>query len=58
MVVAAVVVQTDGIPVTIEAGTVMRLDSGGAMETAIGLGNLQAFSGDLNVPADALAVSN
>ncbi len=59
MVVAAVVVQADGIPVTVKAGSVMRLDSGSAMETALGgSGNLLTITNDQNVPPDAAAVSN
>jgi hypothetical protein len=55
-----VVVLPDGITqVTIPAGTVMLLVSGGQLETQIGLGNIQNFSGDaVTLGGLAAGVSN
>lgn len=59
MVTSDVTITQDNSQAVIPAGTIVLLTSGGALETAIGLGNLTNVSGlDQDLPAAAQATSN
>ena len=59
MLLADVAITQDHCQVTLGAGTVLMLASGGALEASIGLGNIANVSGlDQDVPALASGASN